>query len=553
MTRTTCLVLAVAAVCGDVLAQSNERGPGYDPAMTNIFGVTDWGRRGAPYPNGEVGVSIANELCNPGTIEVEWRSPGDFFGDLIRSDHPKFGFLVAKEVNGRLVQISDWSYCKHAFFALANPSTCGGTCIPPVGVPPGERLGVRCSDIYSSGHNGDPFYLAPPAEINPWLGTWPAVGNYFDIGHPGQTGFPLPADQLRSLNVSGFDPVRSRVTLRDADITNGQSMYFQVHVVVEGERIENRGNNTMSRPFAMTHTGGSGQAAYTTTTQGTATLGTVLTRWTGATISTGTNGGTGTLNDADGRFQVAVKVTGPVDGFWHYEYAVMNLDNHRGGASFSLPVCNGGRVQNIGFRDIDQDPLNDWTSTFASGSLTWDAPANNPHNWNTLYNFWFDSDVGPSAGSATILQARPGPGALTVGVPTTVPGHQHAIYLGAGCGTPSTSLTINGAPTAGNAAFALNLTTEPFVPGLLFFSFNNGTVTLAPGCDAYLDLLAFSDAGGFFSDASGLATMPFPVPPGQIAGEVVFQAAPFLSAPPVLGIVGLSNGLKVRFASLGCD
>ena len=40
-----------------------------------------------------------------------------------------------------------------------------------------------------------------------------------------------------------------------------------------------------------------------------------------------------------------------------------NIDNHRGGATFSLPVCAQGRVQNIGFRDIDTDSGNDWTAS----------------------------------------------------------------------------------------------------------------------------------------------------------------------------------------------
>jgi len=182
MTKTSCLVLAVAAVCGDLLAQSNERGVGYDAALANISSATYYGRRGAAYPGGEIGVAFQNQLCNPGSVPVEWRSPGGSIGSTIQTDHPKFGFLVAREVNGRLVQISDWSYCKHAFLSLNSPSVSpclGGCVIPPAG---GAQLGVKCSDIYSAGNNASRTYLGPPAEINPWLGTWPAVGSYFDVG-----------------------------------------------------------------------------------------------------------------------------------------------------------------------------------------------------------------------------------------------------------------------------------------------------------------------------------------------------------------------------------
>ena len=48
-------------------------------------------------------------------------------------DHPKFGFMVTRVQNGRMVQISDWSYCKHAFLSLNDngsfPAICGtGPC-----------------------------------------------------------------------------------------------------------------------------------------------------------------------------------------------------------------------------------------------------------------------------------------------------------------------------------------------------------------------------------------------------------------------------------------
>jgi hypothetical protein len=115
---------------------------------------------------------------------------------------------------------------------------------------------------------------------------------------------------------------------------------FQIHVIVEGERIENRGNNIMSRPFTLTRT----STSWTTGTTGTASFGTIMNRWPGATITEGSNGGTGTLNDVDGRFAVAVKVTGPTNGLWHYEYAIHNQDNGRGGAAFRLPVCASARV-----------------------------------------------------------------------------------------------------------------------------------------------------------------------------------------------------------------
>ena len=58
--------------------------------------------------------------------------------------------------------------------------------------------------------------------------------------------------------------------------------------------------------------------------------------------------------------------------------------------------------------------------------------ANNSLDWNTFYNFYFDSDAAPVAGLVDIDQARPGPGGITVDVATTVPGLLGTDYLGAG-------------------------------------------------------------------------------------------------------------------------
>lgn len=533
-----------------MLAQSNERGPNYDAALTNVYSATDWGRRGT-YPNGEVGVSFANQLCNPGSIEVEWRSPGGSVGSTIQSDHPKFGFLVAREIDGRFVQISDYSYCKHAFFALSSPSTCGGTCVGTSG----QTLGVSCSDIYSNSNNGSRTYLGPPSEINPWLGTWPRIGNYFDVGHPGQAGYPLAADGVRSLSTSGYDAVEKRVTLPESLIVSGEDMPFQILVIVEGERVENRANNIGTNTFRMTivNPTQTGTGAWSTTTTGAFQQGSILHRWPGATFGMGSNGGTGTNADADGRFEVAVKVTGPVNGFWRYEYAVLNIDNAGGGATFGIPVCSTARVQNIGFRDIDQNPLNDWTSTVAGGEILWSAPGGNSHRWNQLFNFWFESDAAPVTGDATIDQATLLPGAaLSLTVPTQVPGHQPAVYLGAGCGTPSMELAANGLPTIGNLGFGLDVQSGPNTPYLTLFSSPSTPFNLA-GCDIFLNILSYGDLGLAFTDGAGDGFVAIPVNPLWTPFDMTFQAATFVPTPPLFGLFGVSSGLTVRFGGTGCQ
>lgn len=531
MMRTLLFTCALAAAIGDLAAQANSRGPGYDAQLSEISNARAWGRRGAAYPNGEVGVSFQNQLCNPGTMNIEWRAP-------MLPDHPKFGFLVVRAVDGRLVQVSDWSYCKHAFYALSSPSVCGGTCQSTNG----SQLGVSCSDIYSNSNNASRTYLGPPAEIDPWLGTWNPVGSYFDVGDP-QSGLG-PADGVRSLSTSGFDSVKNRVTIREQDLVGATSgsLFFQIFVICEGEPVANRGDNIRSRPFNLNWSGTSWSAS----TTGTSTYGSVLSRWTGAQLGMGQNG-----ND-DGRFEVAVKVSGPVDGKWRYEYAVLNIDNSRGGATFRLPVCDGASVTNLGFRDIDQDPLNNWTASVANGEIVWSAPAGNPHNWNQLFNFWFDSDVAPVAGAATIDQARMGAGALSLTVPTQVPGLQPAVNLGAGCATPSLTLVANGVPSAGNTAFGLNVLGAPNTGLFAFYSFGGANSVLAPGCTQFLSNATVGTHGFLFTDAAGRATIPLGVPAGFAPTDLYWQAAQLEANGPLFGTLGLSNGLLVRLSGTGC-
>jgi hypothetical protein len=527
------LVLAAASVCGDLVAQSNSRGPGYDGALYEISDAHAWGRRGPAHPGGEVGVSFENGLCNPGSMNLAWFA-ADNDPNGMDEDHPKFGFLVAKTENGRLVQISDWSYCKHAFVSTNTPGTCGNCGTQPWA----EQMFVGCSDIYSYANNGSRTYLGPPSEINPWLGTWPHVGSFFDVGFPANGN---PTDGIKG-SINPTDAVMNRVTIQESDLGTAvvSGMYFQIQVLHEGEPVTNRANNIMSRPFGLSYIA----VGWSASTQGTPTFGSIMTRWSGATITSGQNG-----ND-DGRFFVAVKVTGPTAGFWHYEYIVHNVDNHRGGASFRLPLCATARVQNVYSRDIDKDPLNDWTLSRTGDEIAWTAPAGNPQNWNTLFNFAFDCDVAPDAGNATIDEARVGPGALTVSVPTTVPSFQPAIYIAGGCGTPSCLLLAQDLPTTGNANFTIRAESDPLVPLAVFFSLPGTDYAYSAQCHILIDLNAYNVFPLTSTDPSGVALMQTGVDPTW--PDITFQAATLIPNPPVIGMVGLSNGITVRYNGASC-
>src|SRR5204862_7453589 len=105
----TSIMVAIAALAAGATAQSNTVA-GLDGRITTISSLTYYGRRRAAYPGGEVGMAMLNQMCNPATVENPWYA-------TMQPDHPKFGFIITRETSGRFVQISNWSYIKHAFLS----------------------------------------------------------------------------------------------------------------------------------------------------------------------------------------------------------------------------------------------------------------------------------------------------------------------------------------------------------------------------------------------------------------------------------------------------
>jgi TolB protein len=153
-----------------------------------------------------------------------------------------------------------------------------------------------------------------------------------------------------------------------------------------------------------------------------------VTAWSGATISS-----IEPEPGVDGLAYIAYKVTGPVAGVWHYEYAIYNHNLDRGIQSFSLPLGCGITVNNLGFHAPLNHPgfSNDgsqggtgfsnvaWSSSQTSDAVTWNSETlaqnqnANAIRWGTLYNFRFDSDHAPLFTNATI-------GFFKTGTPVTV-------------------------------------------------------------------------------------------------------------------------------------
>ena len=416
-------LLLFAALAPSVAAQSNTV-TGLDGRLTVIDNMTYYGRRGPSHPNGEIGMSMLNTMCNPGSVNIPWQAP-------MQPNHPMFGFMVVRVHNDKIEQINEWSYCKHAFLSI----NVNGSCGPCQNPGTGSLMGLNCSDTYSAGNNASRTYLGPPEEINPWLGTWNPVGSYFDIGDPSQAGYPAAADGVRSLSQSIFDSVDNRITIPEIELTTaGASYYYALQLIHRGESLANRDDNNAHRGMSPSFNGNTWSFNNNAEFQ---EFGSVLTRWTGATVESAGNG------TDDGRFFVASKVDAIGGGNYHYEYAVHNIDNSRAGGSLRIPMSAGVTASNFTFGDIDSNGANDWTVAQVGDEVVFTATATNALEWNTIFNFGFDADQAPGAGGVYIDQARPGPGGVLVQVNAEVPGGvilANYDLFGSGCegsvGTP---------------------------------------------------------------------------------------------------------------------
>jgi hypothetical protein len=396
------LAVLLLSPLSTVFAQSDTIN-GLDVKMKTVNDLQVTGREGT-FPDGMNGLAFASTVCNTGIVDVEWKGP-------MRPHHPFITFIVGREVDGRFVQISDRSWMKHTFAAsnFSDCSQCSDNSDSSV-------LAIGCSDTYGSGENGDPYWLAPLEEVDPWLGDWDPNCSQFDKGEP-PVAPPKDCDGVRSLTrdmVNKMGPVLHRINVSDADLdVDGAAYYIWGQYLIRGEADDRRDDNGVSRDFSPTWSG-----SHWDLSLGSSQLhGTILKRWTGATIRSDNNHGD------DGRVFLASVVTGPdaTTGRYHYEYAANNRDNSRGIKAIHIPLRPDAKIYDAGFRDIDSDPTNDWTFKSEGGEAVWSTDSN-PLLWNVIYNFWFDSDMPPSNGNPALLEEHDdGAGFPSFDIPTASP------------------------------------------------------------------------------------------------------------------------------------
>ncbi len=404
--------------------------PGPDVIVGGLPNLIQAGNNGT-----QVGLAMGTDTCNNGDVEL------NFFA-MPNTDHPVMPQNLYRMSGGaandeRFEQIGQ-SWLKHAFFALQQ-NVCGFGCTPASG---GNHLGVGCSNPDSASLNANQLGLGSRAWVNPYTGAFISTSN----SHTGHTH----SATAHRLLVEGSD--------LDTTLNPGATYYAEAQLVTPHEYAWcqanpgqcNMSNNVSYRQFSVV-----GTTSFTFSPVGdTVTMTPAVNAWTGATIipiepAPGT----------DGRAFVACKVTGPIAGVWHYEYAIYNENLDRGIQTFTVPLGCGITVSDIGFHAPLNHPgfANDgtlgdagysnaaWTSNQTPGALSWSSEtfAQNPNanaiRWGTLYNFRFDSNRPPQAVNATI-------GFFKMGTPMTagIQGPAPDVCTGA---TPTPSPTTTPPPT----------------------------------------------------------------------------------------------------------
>ncbi|MCY2958554.1 MAG: hypothetical protein NTY35_00150 [Planctomycetota bacterium] len=399
---------------------------GPDVIVGDVNGVSNYVAAG-----GIDAISLGTTSCNLGDVWLNW-----FAGS---NQHPVIGGNLYRyrvvAGSGRFEQIGQ-SWLKHGFYALSG-NLCCASCV----ATDGTHLGVGCSDPYTSDRNGSQSGLGPRREVNASTGAFT---------------YP-PANP----SWSGGTARRLQFLASDVDTSAGVRYFGESQYVTPDDALA--GNNNNNASYRELTTNG---ADFTL-------IGPTQRTKSGIEAWSSCESGVTLVNaqvSGDGLFHVAYKVTNLGGGQYHYEYAVHNLNSHRSGGSFSIPV-GSATITNIGFRDVDYKDGDgegnvsysgtDWTTSNVGGVLTWATQtqaANSNANalrWGTTYNFRFDADVAPVAGAATLGLWRTGsPSAINANV--DVPGSATSIAYCFGDGTGTACPCANNGLAGNGCANSVN-------------------------------------------------------------------------------------------------
>jgi hypothetical protein len=375
-----CGLVAFALNGAPVDGQCPPGGTGPDVVVGELTGPSNYTSVG-----GIEALTIGTTSCNVGDAELLWIANSN--------QHPVIGQNLFRLKDGRFEHIGQ-AWLKHGFTAL-QMDACSCGCISS---GTGTRLGVGCSDPYSSSLNGDQNGMGPKWQVNAHSGffNWPAA----NFSQTGNSIF-----KRLQVKISDIDPA-----------LDGGGLYF-----VEGQYVApddssngNQNNNASYRQALVTGSGSAWSFSLTGSTQRTLAG---IRAWMDNDPSVVE---TDVQIPNEGLVIVAVKTTDLGGGQWQYEYAVQNFNSDRSIGSFSVPVLASAIVTNIGFHDVDYhsgEPWDgtDWVGQKISSEVVWNCPQTFAENananairWGTLYNFRFVANIGPDSTMVTLGLFKPG-------------------------------------------------------------------------------------------------------------------------------------------------
>ena len=365
---------------------------GADAALCRLFNTRSWGRVGDIHA-----YSIQTDTWNNGDEDLVWQE----FTPI----HPIMAQNVFRYRGGRIEQIG-LSWIKHGFCALqqagCGPCNVQGGCL--------DFLGTGCRDPYSANLNGNQMRLGPRSEVN---ASAAAFEYPFTLGWE-QTG----------------NDIFKRIQIHDDDINPalnaGALYYIEGHILHAQEGVSPRRHNNAT--YELVTPVADGNTYLLGTGSGTVQHQPAIFAWQANDPMVNVQ----TVDiPGDGRFIFAQRVFDNGDGTWRYEYALHNLNSHRSGRAFSVPLGIGAEVLDTFHRDVKYHSgevytNEDWTLNTGSNAVTWSGQTwGQNHNanalrWGTMFNFSVTTDTPPTAGNVTLSLFRPG-GSPAVQIGAQVP------------------------------------------------------------------------------------------------------------------------------------
>ena len=383
--------------------------PDRDVSLIDIGTVIQLARE----PGGRVALSFSAQLRNVGTSSILWKEaiePESHVPAHPVGEHPFLTLHVYRIANGRITQVGR-SGVKHAFFAVNSNCPCAGAHVIYSG----------CEDTYGRSTNANRNYLAPREEVSAGSGDWSSLGSHFD-------GSPVDDFRDHGNGSSEHDDFEHRLLVDESSLQAGGDYFVGAWYIIRDDvdLFNSMGHDEILPSFAS--------STWTFTTQTSLVNGSILDEFVDSvTLPAGSSNRV--VDTGEGRLQLAVSTTDLGGGLFRYEYALMNFDFDRQIDSFRLPLRPGISVSNVSFADADVDVVNDWTASFGTHSITWDAAAGNEMDWSTLYSFGFDADTAPVETTASIGVFEAGaPSGIQIGgqgpaPPVGVPVHGSPVWL----------------------------------------------------------------------------------------------------------------------------